>query len=182
MPDYTVLKEISTRLANEVESGKIMYEIINFCHVDKDIDEIIKHVESKFDTESIVHGIKMCLSWLIDLKAVNFNHNHFTSTEEALLAISALTPTNRLRALFDASLEHKDIFLRLMKACVEPKTRSEIESLLDGAACGEYYPSYFTSELESAGALVWKNKGWLLTKEGSDLLLGELIKEGGESV
>jgi len=67
---------------------------------------------------------------------------------------------------------YREVYDRLLEYCVEPRTRAEIEALLQNHPALEspkIYPGYLIDRLESAGGLEWTGK-WRTTLAGKGVI------------
>ena len=94
--------------------------------------------------------------------------------------IDLMNPTRRFADLLEANDEYRESYAQLLDFCSDqPRTRSEIDELLDGVckqapnpgnrAKQGLYPSYFTDGLQGVGAIAW-NDGWTITEAGKACL------------
>lgn len=103
------------------------------------------------------------------------------TTDLGRLVAEEMAPELRLRDLFSAFADRREIFSDVMDFCREsPRTYAQIEAHLSGCdlsriaslnptAHTPIQPSVFVDSLERAGGLVWHD-GWRLTREGEALL------------
>ena len=88
-----------------------------------------------------------------------------------------LAPQARLAELLETQDARRDVYCELLEFCLAPRSREEIEALLEGrdilrfdAPDGrQLMPSVFVDRLERSGVLVWRGK-WVTGPEGKAYL------------
>ena len=104
----------------------------------------------------------------------------YKSNDVGQALVDLISPTRRFADLLEANDEYRSSYAQLLDFCSDqPRTRSEIDELLDGVckqapnpgnrAKQGLYPSYFTDGLQGVGAIAW-NDGWTITEAGKACL------------
>lgn len=101
----------------------------------------------------------------------------YEATDVGLAVYQELMPSKRLDDLLTTQSARKDTYCEVLEFCLTPKTRAQIEELLEGReilmtdAPGEQplHPSVFVDRLERSGVLVWRGK-WATTDAGKAYL------------
>ncbi len=102
----------------------------------------------------------------------------YLTTAAGEAAHEQLAPRKRMLELLDTTPEHAGTITAILEFCTSSRTYEEIEDLLAGSSTvssgtspeeAAVHPSYFVSNLERVGAVVW-NDGWLLSDEGRVIL------------
>ena len=167
---------IIKRMENEPANRRMMYEILVFCRENREMKEISTHLASSIK-DTPLHPCETFVSWLSDLRALKRTEKGFCTTEEGMEVVRTASPENRLFFLLDSQPELRGVFMEIMQACVEPKTKQEVEeTFVDLFKSTGFYPGYFISELEDAGGLLWKGK-WKTTDIGKRILTSSMLND-----
>lgn len=102
----------------------------------------------------------------------------FETTDAGVAVYERLTPGVRLADLLESQSARKDTYCELLEYCLTPRSREEVERLLEGRdilwldAPGDQplKPSVFIDRLERSGVLVWRGK-WVTGAEGRSYLV-----------
>jgi hypothetical protein len=101
----------------------------------------------------------------------------YETTPAGIAVCDDLTPAARLEGLFAMQPARTDTYREVLEFCRTPRTRQELEELLDGReiltldAPGDrpLKPSVFVDKLERSGVLVWRGK-WVTSESGKAYL------------
>lgn len=115
----------------------------------------------------------MLLSWLVDAggiapEAGPDGDYRWHTTAAGRDAARMGNPAGRLTRFLGENPDHRGIYLDMLRACLSPKSRVEIESLLRGQPIiesGKVLASFFIEGLERAGGLEW-DRHWQTTEAG----------------
>ena len=165
------------RINAEPGLGSLMYSIIVFCMDAKTTGEVLNFIEDESEGTYLMKEPLVVLTWLIDaggLSTIESQNEErmWVSTPVGVEASLFHLSDNRLAKLLDETPDFKEIFLHVLDMCQQPKTRDEIEDVVDkmlDESEADVFPNYFVGALEDAGGLAWKGM-WVITKEGKDLL------------
>jgi hypothetical protein len=161
---------IIQRIQEETADGAILYSILWFCAERHTMEDISAYFKKITQNRQPLHNCETYVSWLLNLNAVERIDKIFKTTPEGTTAVNNLSPAVRLSALFEKQPEFCDHFIEILHTCVEPKSREDLEELFDNVQTSTgFYSSYFTTELENAGGLVWTGK-WETTDSGIALI------------
>ncbi|MDR3437924.1 hypothetical protein [Telmatospirillum sp.] len=169
------------RISEEPAYRSVLYKILTFCRTTRSSVEIEATVISFPEMKSALHPPRLLLSWLvaaggIESIAPNDAEPGWRTTAAGRSVLEIENPSIRLCRLLDAEPAYRDVYRLVLQSCLAPKTRPEIESVLDGNPLLEtpkLYPSFFIERLESAGGLEWDQK-WRTTEAGE-----MFVREGG---
>ncbi|MDR2400486.1 MAG: hypothetical protein LBD73_02400 [Deferribacteraceae bacterium] len=161
---------ITRRIEEEPASKNILYSILKFCIECRTIEDVAAYFEKITQNSATLHSCGTYVSWLLKLNAIERTDSLFKTTPEGTVIVNELSYANRLKALFEKRPEFRNYFIKILQACVEPKSKDDLEEMFDDVykATGLYL-SYFTAELEDAGGLVWMGK-WKTTDDGTALI------------
>lgn len=167
-------ENIIERINNEPAYRTVLYKILAHCQTPRSNEDLEKTVLSFPEMKRAMHTPQEILFWLEDCGALEKGKENdiviWQTTEAGINAAEKESFQNQLTRLFINEAEYQEIFLEILKACLKPKSRSEIESLLmDNPIMKEsgILASYFIDRLERAGGLVWDGK-WKTTKVGKE--------------
>lgn len=172
-------KKVLNRLLNEPGYSTVLFKILAYCDSARSFSDVESKILSFPEMKGALQSPKILLKWLVEaggIEQIALQEEepiwHTTVAGQNVVEQEAFH--NRLRRLFDQELKYQDIYLKVLQACMLPKSRAEIEAMLDGNPALEspiVYPSFFLETLERSGALEWNDK-WQITQTGESLLKG----------
>lgn len=176
-----ITNSILTRLSAEPANRRILYELLVRCEEGRTMDELDGLFRGITAGSTPQYALSVYVSWLTQWNALEKTGDDreviFRTTPEGRTAAGAVSPTNRLGILFGREPRHAALYTKVLRVCVEAKTRQDVESSLDGVLEETgFYPSYFIGELEEAGGLVWNGK-WQTTDSGTERLMADLLTQ-----
>lgn len=172
-----VLKRISAEPAYRI----VFYKILENCESARSSSEVEQTILSFPEMKGAMHSPRLLLSWLEEAGGIEL----ITAEKGNGEGMWYTTPAGRnvirkegndscLGRLLAQEPLYQDIFLQVLKACLSPKSRMEIESMLNENPILEepkVYPSFFIEKLEEARCLEWDEK-WKITSTGKNFLKG----------
>lgn len=174
----TVLRKVAAESAYRA----VLYKILEFCETARSFAVIEQEILSYPEMKTALQSPKVLLSWLVEsggieriaLPAEEEKQEEPTwrTTEAGKNVVRLESPGNRLARLFTQEPVYRDVFLQVLRACVAPKSRGEIEAMLKGNPILEspkVYASFFIEKLEQAGGLEWSEK-WQTTPIGKTFM------------
>lgn len=173
----TATNVVLERIADEPAYENVLYKILKYCettHTETDLEQAILSFP---EMKNSMHSPQILLSWLEDAGGIERivqeqDEPIWRITPAGQNAANILSEDNRLRKLFAEESRYHDIFVQVLEGCSSPKSRMDIEDMLEGNPILEkpkVYPSFFIEMLEKAGGLVWDEK-WKTTQAGKDFL------------
>lgn len=169
--------KILRRISAEPAYSAILYKILVYCHPARLSSDVERAVLSFPEMKGSLQAPATFLSWLeeeggIEKIPVSEKETLWSTTMAGRRVVEAESYDNRLMRLFDREAHYRDIYLQVLRMCLSPKSRREIESALGGIPVLEnpvVLPSFFIESLEKAGGLIW-NERWVVTETGKELL------------
>ena len=109
----------------------------------------------------------------------------FETTDAGAAVYGRLEPGARLADLLQTQAARKDTYCELLEFCLTPRSREEVERLLedrdilelDAPGDQPLKPSVFVDRLERAGVLVWRGK-WSTGEAGRTYLVSHGLLAG----
>ncbi|CDX04471.1 hypothetical protein DesLBE_2241 [Desulfitobacterium sp. LBE] len=169
--------KILRRLSAEPAYSAILYKILVYCTPARLSSDVERTILSFPEMKGGLQSPLTLLGWLeeaggIEQIPVNEQESMWSTTMAGRSVVETESYENRLVRLLDQETHYGDIYWQVLKACLSPKSRIEIESILSGTPVLEnsgILPSFFIESLEKAGGLSWDKK-WITTEAGKDLL------------
>ncbi len=169
--------KILQRVTSEPAHRAVLYKILNFCEAERSISRITEEIRSYPEMRSALQTPQVLLSWLVQAGGIELIEAEegapvFLTTQAGSNVVRLENPINRIGHLLAQDFEYHDVYLQVLRSCLAPKTKDEIESMLDGNPVLEnpkVYPSFVIGNLEEAGALEWEGK-WRTTQPGKKFL------------
>lgn len=173
----SVTNKVLQRMAAEPANKIVLYKILEYCitaHSDSDVERTILSFP---EMKTAVHSPELLLTWLENAGGIE----HLTGDNGEIVwfttpagrnVVESDSFSNRLIRLFAQETIYQSIYLQIFQACLSPKSRKEIESMMEHNPIlkeSNVYPSYFIEKLEEAGGLQWDEK-WQITSAGKDFL------------
>ena len=174
---------IQKKVFAEPAYSSTLYKILSFCETPRSLDEIEREIRSFPEMKTAIQSPRTCLSWLVQVNGIELlDPNNvdeksamWHTTPAGMRVVQHCSPGNRISNLLATEAAYAKVYVQLLQACTEPKTRSEIESLLGNNPALEspkVYPIYFIDAMERAGGIEW-NARWQTTKAGKNFLNSE---------
>lgn len=169
-------EKIIERIQNEPAYRTVLYKILAHCQVARLNEDLEKTILSFPEMRAAMHTPQEILSWLENCGAIEKRNENdkvmWCTTEAGVNAVEKESFQNQMTRLFINEPEYQESFLEILKACLEPKSLSEIESFFNANPKMKetgVFASYFIEKLERAGGLVWDRK-WKITSIGKEFL------------
>lgn len=187
---------IERRLDREPRYRLALYRLLDFCAQPRSLEEIDQEVSAYPEMAVSPFTTRTLLRWLVEpeaIVAVDEEGNPVVSEEpedegeddgskapEAIVefycnsvvgaqVLDNFRQSDPIGALFRELPQYEGAFIRVLKACQEPKSRKEVEELFKDDPIltkpKRVYPNMFLDKLERVGALVFQNN-WVTTQEG----------------
>lgn len=169
--------KILRRLSAEPAYSAILYKILVYCTPARLSSDVERTILSFSEMKGGLQSPLTLLGWLeeaggIEKSYVNEQESMWGTTMAARSVVETESYENRLVRLLDQEIRYREIYLQVLKACLSPKSRIEIESIFGRTPAFEdsgILPSFFLESLEKAGGLSW-DKTWITTEAGKGLL------------
>lgn len=173
----TLTDQILRRIDSEPNYRIVLYKILHYCDPARPMSDVEQKILSMPEMKGAFHSPQLLLSWLVGVGGIDQINSEkgermWCTTQAGRKVVRLESCDSRLMRLLDQDRSYQDIYLKVLQACLTPKSRTEIESLLNGNILLEkpkVYPSFFIENLERAGGLEWDVK-WRTTLAGKDFL------------
>lgn len=170
-------KRVLERIAAEPSYRIVLYKILEYCESARFSSDVEQTMFSFPEMKGAIHSPLLLLSWLqeaggIEQLLVENSKAMWCTTPAGRNALKKESNDNRLGRLIVQEPIYQEIYLQILQACLSPKSRMEIETMLNGNPIlkeAEVYPTFFIENLEETGGLEW-DKEWKTTAAGEDLL------------
>lgn len=161
------------RIGAEPACKATLYKILDLCRDGLDTSSLEERISALPGMAASMHGPHLLLAWLVQAGGLERQERPdapalWRTTPLGLSALDGERPDRRLARLLDEAPAHRDVYRRILAACLTPQTRPAIESRLRDALARQsprFFPSYFLDRLEEAGGLEWDG-GWRTTRVG----------------
>lgn len=153
-------------------AGQNQYRLISFLADAGGLDRLELDDDGEIVTEEMKAGLSE--DEIDDLVA----SYAYVTTDAGAAVFEELNPRRRMIELLETQPEYVDTFAEVLEFCKSSRTYKEIADLLEDSGIhwsrtesdeAAVHPSYFVSNLERVGGIVWKD-GWLLSDEGRAIL------------
>jgi DNA-binding transcriptional ArsR family regulator len=169
---------IMTRIVAEPAYRWVFYKILKFCETPRPVSQVEEAMRSFPEMANSAHSSALLLSWLEQVGAiekvfVGRDEGSWQTTPAGRKVAEEESPEKKILTLFSAEPACREIYKQVLNFCRTPRTRSDIEDLLDGKPRLEKLgvrPIFFVERLEDAGGLEWTQKSWCTTQAGTQLL------------
>ena len=212
MPFDERCERLARHVLSQTEHREIRIAVLGFCHQRRPLQEVEVFIqdlpEYGYDTQS-PYAIVGALERAGGLVRVELDEQgmpvtpdrkegldedevddlvfevDFETTDAGAAVYGRLEPGARLADLMQTQAARKDTYCELLEFCLTPRSREEVERLLEGRdiltldAPGDQplKPSVFVDRLERSGALVWRGK-WSTGDAGRDYLVSHGLLAG----
>jgi hypothetical protein len=181
--DY--VKKIVERVYSEPAYTSSLYSMLEFCREPQTLASIENEISSMPSMKNSLHRPEILFSWLLRIHALEevplaSHDSRWCTTPYGWEALRICSPEERLSSLAATSESKLDVYRQLLEACLTPRSRMEVETLLRGNPLLEeslLSPSYFVGNLEDAGGLYWDG-AWKTTPAGENFLRVRLPQGG----
>jgi hypothetical protein len=169
-------KKVRQRILVEPDYRAVLYKVLVFCETARSYPEIWHEIVSFPEMKSAIQSPPTFLTWLVEaggIEQVAVDEEEkkeptWRTTQAGRKVVLSESPGNRLAQLLSQEPVYRETFRQVLRSCVVPKSRGEIEAMLRGSPVVEnpkVYASFFTETLERAGGLEWNEK-WQTTETG----------------
>ena len=158
-------------------------KMLMLCEVPRSTAEIESAVLAFPEMKVSIFSPTILLSWLtgtggiervvVEGAEAEEEEVRWQTTAAGKKVIEREAPDRRLRELLDEQPRYRDIYLQVLRFCQTPRTRPEVESLLQDNPVMEkpkVYASFFLQNLEEKGGLEWVDSRWQTTEAGEGVL------------
>jgi len=168
-----VLQRISVEPADKI----VLHKVLTFCETARSYSQIWHEIRSFPEMTTALQPPQVLLKWLvqsggIEQIAAEEQEPAWRTTPAGRNVVRIENPSNWLAQLLAREPIYKEIHLQVLQACVAPKTKGEIESMLRGIRVvdnSKVHASFFIEALERAGGLEWDEK-WRTTQAGKNFI------------
>ena len=171
-----VMAKVHQRIVSEPAYKTVLYKMLAFCQMAHSSMDITEEVLSYPEMKGSLQPASVLLSWLIECGGIEEvvvagmeEQNLILRTTVAGKAVlDKENSGDKLAELLIHEHNYYGVYMQLLATCVSPKTRVEIEAMLQGDPILEspkVYANYFIETLENAGGLEWRDK-WQTTHMG----------------
>lgn len=175
--DLEASNKVLQRIAAEPDYRIVLYKILEYCNLARPSSDVERTILSFPEMKGAMHSPQLLLSWLEDAGGIEHlaaekSEGMWCTTPAGRNAVRLESYEKRMGGLLVQEPIYEDIYLQVLQACLSPKSRMEIEILLNGNPVlkePKVYPSFFIQSLELAGGLVWDEK-WKTTLAGKNFL------------
>lgn len=180
----SAINNIIDRINAEPAYRNLLYKIMDFFREEHSSSEFQLECLTWPEMKVVIQTPLILLSWLVNCNAVveikssiitkeEKTDFHWKTTATGIEVLNIQNPDNQLKNLIDNEDSiYQPVFKEVLKACLVPHSRTDIEKMLDGRSYLEtpkVYASYFLEALEKAGGLEFDNK-WKTTLAGEALV------------
>lgn len=171
------MEKILDLIPSEPGYRMVFYKILKFCETPRPISEVEGEVLSFPQMKTAIHSPNILLGWLEEAggieRVVVEEEERWQTTQAGKKVAEMEAPEKRLLELMDKEPAYSQFYMQVLKFCQTPRTRAEIEGLLEGNPVMEepkVYPKFFIQGLEEAGGLEWVDKKWRTTEAAKGVL------------
>lgn len=169
--------EVVKRIEAEPACRRLLYQLLGFCAEPRSGREIQYWLAPFPEMKSGFHTPGMLFGWMVQAGAIaqcteeqcgEASDAMWRTTDAGHSALHQNDASARLSALLSESSPDSEIYRAVLEFCRTPKSREEIEALLQPQCESRVpvvYPSYFIEQLEASGGLEWNGR-WCTTAEG----------------
>jgi len=177
-------KEILDLISSEHCYGLVFYKTLKFCETPRLASEVEEEVFSFPEMKTAIHSPDILLGWLEEaggIERVVMEEEEAGDTERAVMeekegwqttdagkkVEEMKAPGERLLELIAKEPVYSEVYTQVLKFCQTPRTRAEIEELLEGNPALEkpwVVPGFFVQSLEEARGLEWVSNRWRTTE------------------
>lgn len=164
-------KEILDLISSEPSYRLVFYKILKFCETPRLASEVEEEVLSFPEMKTAIHFPNILLGWLGEVggieRVVVEEKERWQTTDAGKKVAEMEAPEKRLLELIAKEPVYSEVYTQVLKFCQTPRTRAEIEELLQGNPVMEelkVYPTFFIQGLEEAGGLEWVDQKWRTTE------------------
>lgn len=174
---------VAKLLAGEPAYRSALYKILVLCQTPRTASEVEEAVRAFPEMKVPFQSPQTLLSWLAGAGAIaqvslpqgrgREEEKGWQTTEAGRKAAEREDPGRRLAELLGEQARYREVYLAVLRFCEAPRTRVEVERLLDGNPLLEepkVYASYFLQNLEARGGVEWVDNRWRTTEAGKGLL------------
>jgi hypothetical protein len=168
--------KIHQRIVSEPAYRTVLFKMLAFCQETHSSVDITEEVCSYPEMKASLQPDSLLLSWLIECDGIEEvvladsekKERMFRTTIAGKAVFDKENSGNKIATLFMQEPAYVSVYKQILGACVFPKSRAEIETMLRGNPILEspkIYANYFIETLENAGGLEWRDR-WQTTRMG----------------
>jgi len=172
-----VEKKILDLISSERRYRLVLYKILKFCETPRLASEVEGEVLSFPEMKTAIHSPNILLGWLEEAggieRVVIEEKERWQTTDAGRKVAETEAPEKKLLELIAKEPAYSEVYTQVLKFCQTPRTRAEIEGLLEGNPVMEepkVYPTFFIQGLEEVGGLEWVDKKWRTTEPAKGVL------------
>ena len=162
---------VSALLASQLTYRWILLRMLEYCSQPRSHLAMQEYVRGLLKDKIGSHPPDVLLMWLEEsggLCRIQIDgEGKWQTTPAGTSAMEHFSKGQPLRDLLSTQPEYHQVYLDILKFCLQPRKRSEIEKSLTGEATlqrSRLFPAYFISELENHGGLEWIGGHWVTTQ------------------
>jgi len=164
-------KEILDLISSEHCYRPVFYKTLKFCETPRLASEVEEEIISFPEMKTAIHSPDILLGWLEEAggieRAVMEEEEGWQTTDAGKKVEEMKAPEKRLLELIAKEPVYSEVYTQVLKFCQTPRTRAEIEELLEGNPALEkpgVAPGFFVQSLEEARGLEWVSNRWRTTE------------------
>jgi len=164
-------KEILDLISSEHCYRPVFYKTLKFCETPRLASEVEEEIISFPEMKTAIHSPDILLGWLEEAggieRAVMEEEEGWQTTDAGKKVEEMKAPEKRLLELIAKEPVYSEVYTQVLKFCQTPRTRAEIEELLEGNPALEkprVTPGFFVQSLEEARGLEWVSNRWRTTE------------------
>jgi len=162
--------QVMQRIQAEPVYRAPLYKLLAFCTTARTAAEVESELAALPQMRTALHPPHVLLAWLENSGGLERlaagQEIQWHTTRAGKRALDKLAPAKQLLELFAAESKYRDLYIEVLRFCDTPRTKGEIENLLQGNPVMEdpkVYPVFLIQGLEAAGGLEWDGK-WCATE------------------
>lgn len=166
-------KKILDLISSEPSYRLVLYKILRFCEIPRLASEVEEEVLFFPEMKTAIHSPRILLGWLGEAggieRVVVEEKERWQTTDAGKKVAEMGAPEKRLLELIAKEPVYSEVYMQVLKFCHTPRTRAEIEELLEGNPVmvmeePKVYSKFFIQRLEEAAGLEWVDKKWRTTE------------------
>ncbi len=163
-----------------------LYQLLVICQTEQPLTEVVRKVGALPVMKTALQTAQALVARMVQAGGIELVEKQeaviganaerlltYRTTKAGNQVIVRQSPSRRLLTLLLDDAKYRSIYELVLRTCEVPKTKDEIEAVLNGNPLLEHprlYASYFLETLEKAAGLEWNTK-WQTTEAGKALLI-----------